>query len=284
MTERLAETTKRIDSVQQLETVVAAMRGISASRSQQARGLLTGLRAYEATIAASIGRTLGMTPVRQYPAAARASRSALIVFAAEQGFAGAFNDRMLDSAGDRAGASDIFLVGSRGATLAAERGLPLYWHAAMVPHATLIAGLAGRIADALYDWLSDASENRVDVIVPAWSAEHGVGASRRTLLPFDFHRFAPVTSALPPLTDMPPDVLLGRLAEEYVFAELCEAALSAFAAENDARVAAMLAAKNNLETMSADLRGLARQIRQEEITAEVVELASGAAARGQDNG
>jgi F-type H+-transporting ATPase subunit gamma len=61
-----------------------------------------------------------------------------------------------------------------------------------------------------------------------------------------------------------------------VFAEICEAGLTAFAAENEARVAAMLAAKGNLERMGWDLRALERQIRQEEITAEVLELASGA--------
>ncbi|HBK04454.1 MAG TPA: ATPase [Acetobacteraceae bacterium] len=280
MTARLIETTKRIENVQQLETVVAAMRGISASRSQQARGLLTGLRAYEAVIAGAIGQTLGMLPPNQHRTATYARNGAIIVFAAEQGFAGAFNDRMLDSLDKEAVSRDIFLIGSRGGTLAAERGIAVHWHAAMVSHATLIAGLAGRIADALYDWLLDKSENHVEIIVPSWSPEQGVVANRRTLLPFDFRRFAAISSAQPPLISVVPDVLLGRLAEEYVFAELCEAALSAFAAENDARVAAMLAAKSNLETMSADLRGLARQIRQEEITAEVVELASGATARG----
>lgn len=279
MTERLAETTKRIDSVQQLETVVAAMRGISASRSQQARGLLAGLRAYEATVASSIGRILGVSPANPNREAPRPCQGAVVAFAAEQGFVGAFNDRVLDAVAIEP-ACDIFLIGSRGGAVAAERGITPHWHSAMVPHANLIAGLAGRIADALYEWLSDGSGNRVEVIVPVWSPDRGVVVNRRPLLPFDFQRFAPVASAQPPLTTMAPEILLGRLAEEYVFAELCEAALSAFAAENDARVAAMLAAKGNLETMSADLRGLARQIRQEEITAEVVELASGAAARG----
>jgi F-type H+-transporting ATPase subunit gamma len=73
--------------------------------------------------------------------------------------------------------------------------------------------------------------------------------------------------------------LLARLAEEYIFAELCEAALTAFAAENEARVAAMSSAKGNLENMRSDLQALERQIRQEEITAEVVELANGASTR-----
>ncbi len=117
------------------------------------------------------------------------------------------------------------------------------------------------------------------MIVPTWSSAAGVVAERRSLLPFDFRRFAVPKSAQPPLITLPPALLLARLAEEYVFAELCEAALTAFAAENEARVAAMLAAKGNLQDMLLQLQTLERQIRQDEITAEVVELAAGAGVR-----
>ncbi len=279
MTERLAETTRRIENVHQLEVVVTAMRGIAASRAQQAHGLLPGVRAHASVIARAIGQALALLPDEHRPARARARRTAVILFCAEQGFAGAFNDRMLEEAGTSTEARDLFLIGTRGIMLADERRIPLVWHAGMVPHASLVPALAGRIAHALYGWLSEPAGHRVDVIVPTWSAAGGVAAKRRLLLPFDFRRFAVPASGQPPLTTLPPSVLLARLAEEYVFAELCEAALTAFAAENEARVATMLAAKGNLEQMRSDLQALERQIRQEEITAEVVELASGAIAR-----
>ena len=279
MTERLAETSRRIANVHQLEVVVTAMRAIAASRAQQARALLPGLRAHALVIARAIGQALALLPREHRLIGRRAHRGAAILFCAEQGFAGAFNDRMLEAAGTDAAAHDLFLVGTRGVMLAGERRMPLAWHAAMVPHASLVPTLAGRIADALYGWLSDRSGDRVDVVVPNWSAAGGVIAERRSLLPFDFRRFSVPVSGEPPLITLSPPVLLTRLAEEYVFAELCEAALTAFAAENEARVAAMLAAKGNLEHMQSDLEALERQIRQEEITAEVVELASGAGLR-----
>lgn len=281
MTERLAQTTRRIENLQQLEAVVTAMRGISASRSQQAHGLLRGLRAYAAVIAGAIGQALALMPEERRVADTSARRRAVILFCAEQGFAGAFSDRMLEAAGKDLVTRDVFLIGSRGATLAAERGITVTWRAAMVPHASLVPALAGRIADALYGWLANRAGRSVDVIVPVWSAGGGVAAEQRSLLPFDFDRFAVKATVQPPLISLPPAVLLARLAEEYVFAELCEAALTAFAAENEARVAAMLSAKGNLENMRSDLQALERQIRQEEITAEVVELASGASMRSR---
>lgn len=280
MTERLAQTTRRIENLQQLEAVVTAMRGISASRTQQAHALLRGLRAHAAVIAGAIGQALALVPEGQRPATTRVRRTAVILFCAEQGFAGAFSDRMLEAVGKSTAARDIFLIGTRGAALATERGISLTWQTGMVPHASLVPALAGRIADALYDWLSDQESRRVEVIVPTWSAAAGVVPEQRSLLPFDFRRFAVQTMGQAPLVTLPPSVLLARLAEEYIFAELCEAALTAFAAENEARIAAMLSAKGNLETMRSDLQALERQIRQEEITAEVLELAGGASTRG----
>ncbi len=191
---------------------------------------------------------------------------------------------MLESAGTGADGSDLFLIGTRGAVLAEARRIHIAWRAAMAPHASLVPALAERIADALYGWLSDRTANHVDVVVPVWSAAAGLAPERRSLLPFDFRRFAIPASGQPPLATLPAPILLARLVEEYIYAELCEAALTAFAAENEARVAAMLAAKSNLERTGSELRALERQIRQEEITAEVVELASGAAARGRSAG
>jgi F-type H+-transporting ATPase subunit gamma len=99
--------------------------------------------------------------------------------------------------------------------------------------------------DALYDWLSDlpgpCRPGCADLVLGRW------GRTRASLLTFDFGRFAVPLSCQPPLITLPPALLLARLADEYVFAELCEAALTAFAAENEARVAAMLSAKDILE-------------------------------------
>ena len=273
MTERLAATARRIASLQQLGAVVAAMRGIAASRAQQARGMLPGVHAYADVVGGAIGQALALAPEPPAEPRRAARRAAVILFAAEQGFAGAFSERMLAALADAPAPRDLFLIGTRGAALAQERGLVLAWHTPMVPQAGLVTVLAERIAGALYAWLADGAGARVDLILPEWTASGGVRARRRTLLPFDFRRFPVARAAQPPLLTLPPARLLAQLAAEYVFAELCAAAFTAFAAENEARVAAMLAAGGNLDGMRADLDALARQLRQEEITAEVVELA-----------
>jgi F-type H+-transporting ATPase subunit gamma len=103
----------------------------------------------------------------------------------------------------------------------------------------------------------------------------------KTIIPFDFGRFRLAPSAVAPLLTLPPSVLLARLAEEYVFAELCEAVMLSFAAENEARMRVMMSARTNVDNKLDALTARARQVRQEEITNEIIELAGGTlASRG----
>ena len=55
MAERLSDVSAQIRNIRQLEAVVAALRGIAASRAQQARFLLAGIEAYSAIVSRAIG-------------------------------------------------------------------------------------------------------------------------------------------------------------------------------------------------------------------------------------
>ena len=271
MTERLADVSRRIAGTRQLDDVVAAMRGIAASRVQNAHALMAGVRAHAEVIGRAIGQALPLLEADGVPANNALGPRAVVLFCAEQGFAGAFSDRMLKALSG--GQEDVLLIGTRGGVIAAESGVTPVWQAPMVSHARLMPVLADRIAEALYDWISRTGGRHVDLLVPRFEGG-SVVAERRSLLPFDYRRFNVPPAPQPPLTMLPPRILLRGLAEEYVVAALCEAVLTAFAVENEARVAMMLSAGTSLDTKLEELRTLERQVRQEEITAEVVSLAS----------
>jgi F-type H+-transporting ATPase subunit gamma len=82
-------------------------------------------------------------------------------------------------------------------------------------------------------------------------------------------------SRIPPIVTLPPEQLLDQLAEEYVYAELCAAVMLSYAAENEARMQAMIAARSNVERKLDELTASYRNLRQEEITAEIIELSAG---------
>ncbi len=92
-------------------------------------------------------------------------------------------------------------------------------------------------------------------------------------------------SDLPPvtgersLTQAPLDDLVDTLGMEYVYALVCRATPHVFAAENEARMEVMPAASSQiareLETFNATLR----RVRKEALTAEIIELGTGAASQ-----
>jgi F-type H+-transporting ATPase subunit gamma len=277
MAERLSDLVAQIQNVRQLEAVVTAMRGIAASRAQQARSALAGIEAYTEVVSGAIGQALSlMLPAGPPPASSRRQRRGLILFCAEQGFAGAFSERVLDGVmGDLEGAA-VFLVGARGAAVGEERDIRPAWTAPMATHVGAIPGFANRLVDALYERIADGIVAHVDVVFSRSRPGVCIEIERHSLLPIDLSRFTRPVQNQPPLTTLAPWVLLERLASEYVYAQLLEAAMYAFAAENEARMMAMAAAKDNIESKLAGLSQREHQLRQEEITTEIVELATAA--------
>jgi F-type H+-transporting ATPase subunit gamma len=274
MADDLAATRARIHGVQQLDTVIGAMRGIAAAHAQQSRALLAGFLTYADLIAQAIASALRLR-VDPPSALVRGTRRARVVFCVEQGFVGGFVERILDEVATRPPA-DQLLIGSRGLLLATERQLSSVWQSAMASQVDGIAALCIRVADALYDLIATRRIAEVEVAFPLWTAGEGMSVAFRSLLPLDEGRFRAMQVSMPPLATLPSDILLSSLVEEYVYASLCEAAMHAFVAENEARAAAMVRARSKLQDMLGDLRMTEHRVRQDAITAELVELAGGA--------
>jgi F-type H+-transporting ATPase subunit gamma len=277
---QLSEVEARIETVHKLSAVIAAMRGIAASRVQEAKRHLDAIRMYAATIGDAISETMVFT------AGASMARSSVgqggevsIVLCAEQGFAGAFSARVLEAARSETAASDrpaeLLLVGDRGVLIAREFGIAADWSAPMIAHTARTAHLAGQIIEAMYERITAGRATRVSVIHANPGGPEGYEVVVKRLVPFDYARFPPPRTDVRPLLTLPPQDLLTRLVEEYVFAEISEAIMLSFAAENEARMRAMIAAHDNVRRTRDDLVGRARRLRQDSITEEIMELAAG---------
>jgi len=276
MADRLADIAAQISNVRQLEQVVTAMRGIAASRASQARALLAGIEAYARVISGAISEALSLTDDDAPTARSGDAGRCLILFAAEQGFAGAFSERVFEAVTDDLAGAVVFVLGTRGVAAAAERGVTPAFTAPMVTSAAAIPRLANKVADTLYHHIAEGRAANVEVVYSHAPSGTGITVARHSLLPLDLTRFPRRQRSHPPLITLPPEVLLERLAAEYVYAQLCEATMHAFVAENDARVKAMAAAKSHIEAKLTALSQRENQLRQEEITTEIIELAAGA--------
>lgn len=275
MTERLAEITARIAGIRQLGAVVNAMRGIAGARAQQARSQLHAVEAYSATVAAAISRALALIPAPDSELSARAGGLAIVLFCAEQGFVGAFTERLFDAVKEDLGRAQLFLIGARGAAIAAERDIAVDWMSPMPSNSPGIPALADRIADALYARIAAGKIDRLQAVFTMLLDGHGMAIQRRPLFPLDTSAFPSLHEVNPPLVNVAPASLLAAFTADYVHAQLCDAALHAFAAENEARMEAMASAHREIERRLTELEGAQRRVRQDEITAEIIELAAG---------
>ncbi len=284
MTERLADVTARIAGMRQLGSVVNAMRGIAGARAQQARGQLRAVEAYAATVAAAIGRALAARGDDPGNGTARTDGLGVVLFCAEQGFVGAFTERLFDAAGDDLPGAQLFVIGSRGLLVAAERSIRIDWSSPMASHSMNVPRLADRIAAALYERIASGRITRLHAIFMRTQDTHGMAIERRHLFPLEAAAFRRPADGNPPLFNVDPEALLAEFTADYVHAQLCDAALHAFAAENEARMEAMASARREIDQRLAALEATQRHVRQEEITAEIIELAAGEAASRADRG
>lgn len=274
MTERLADISARIDRIEKLGSVVNAMRGVAASRSRQAQAELAAVDSYAEAIKAAIGRILPMVRMPYAGHGAGPPRRAAVVFLAEEGFVGNFSEKVLDTLADWE-TSALLLVGTRGGALAREQGLKPLWQGAMPSRTASIPKLADMLAEVIYRGVTEAAIGTLDVFYATVGAAGVVETRRAPLLPFDPSGMSDAAGNREPLLQLPPADLLAKLAGEYLHAQLCQAALHAFAAENQARMQAMARTHGAVERMLESLQGRQRIVRQEEITAEIIELAAG---------
>ena len=213
MAERLADIVTQIQNVRQLAAVVTAMRGIAASRAQKSRSLLAGIEAYADVISRAIGQALSLLPsdMTTSPSPRRA-RLGLILFCAEQGFAGAFSERVLDAAAGDLGDAATLIVGTRGIVVANEREIKPAWSAPMATHVDAIPSFANRLADALYGYVAAGTIAKVDILFSRSVSGSGIHIDRHSLLPIDFGTFraaareaGPVDHARTPAPARTPD-------------------------------------------------------------------------------
>jgi F-type H+-transporting ATPase subunit gamma len=276
---RLTKIQSHIVSMDELLDIVGAMRSLAGMRVQESQHALPGIRSYADSMATAIGSALLLMPQPVTEAHQRRGRCAAILCMAEHGFVGGFNERMLEAAEATLNASDmLFVLGSRGAALAYERGREMAWTR---PMATRLAGAldaVNSLTNELYARIARGEIARVEVMFARYRQGAASMIEHRLLLPLDTASLAAKSARQVPLHNLAPRPLLEELIADYVFALLTEAAVESIASENAARFAAMESAHDNVSKKLAGLQENARQARQTEITSELLDLMTGAEA------
>lgn len=296
---RLAEIERRVASMEELQRIVGAMRAVASMRMQEALRALTSVREYGNMLAGSVHDALAIASEEGRPASARTgsggsgsvvaalgpagrtARRAIVMFGSEHGFVGGFNQRLLESLESDLAATDmLFIVGSRGAAFAAERGHSAAWSH---PQATRLAGIpetVRRLEEALLPRIARDEIVRAEIICSRRRGSDDLAIERQRLFPLELAAGHIRRRSLVPLHDLPAPELLEKLTAEYMVAQLTEAATEALAAENAARFAAMESARGNVGRKLETLRLESSRARQEEVTTELLDIITGEQALG----
>lgn len=272
--ERLTRLQARIATLDELRELVRAMRVLAANHVQSAQGALAGIRKYAEVIEDGIaeGMTLvddGLLTMKP----ATGIQEVVIGIFSEHGFVGRFNERLLDQLVEQLDHSAaVAAVGGRGVALAAERGVRLLWHEQMATQIGAVLGVARRVAARL------VGEQRVRIVHARYLRGGDYAIESHVVLPLDPQVLNRTGVRSQPLHHLPVDRLLTRLADEYLLAEITRSLMESFASESAARLRVMESADRNIQDRLAIMDQRVHALRQEAITAELLDLITGAAA------
>ena len=265
----------RISNLSELRDLIRALRALAASQVQEVQAALPGIRRYVEVVEDTIVQGAALLPETDGPAVSSApsDASVLIVVCSEHGFVGVFNERLLDRAeAQRKDGQQLVVIGSRGANLAAERGLNVERSFPMATHVGGVLGVTRRVAERL------AAVSAADVVFGSYRKGGNFEPEARRILPLDPALLIGSERRSSPLHHLAPDALLRHLASEYLFGEITRAVMESLASENGARLRTMEAADHNIGDRLDGLRRTEQTLRQEAITAELLDVVTGSEA------
>jgi F-type H+-transporting ATPase subunit gamma len=286
---------RRIKSVQSTKKITKAMELIAASRIIKAQARVAAARPYSEQITEVIrnlaagGAALNnplLTPREEI------RRVGFVVITADRGLAGGYNstviraaERALEAERQRGRDYSLVLVGKKAANYFRFRGYKID------------AAFAGFSDNPTYEnarqvaaaVVAPFENGEVDQVELAYTQFLSVATQRvqlRRFLPLETDALADVAAApTGPTADYEfepaPGAILEQIVPRYVESRLYAALLDAAASEHAARQRAMKSASDNADEVIKVLSRQMNRARQDAITTEIIEIASGAEALAQ---
>lgn len=295
--ETLASLHHKIDSAQDLQSIVKSMKAMAAASIWQYEQAVTSLEEYVHTTELGLQIILRARaeeikiaqPPIQEPLGA-------IIFGSEQGMVGNFNDeiarhaiRIMDDMDVSKADRSLVAVGGRmrGKLVNAHQSIAM-----TVRMPTSISGIRPAVQQLMVRldaWRDDKDINRIILFYNAPAGGTQYEPKDVQLIPVNLEwlqrlQAEPWQSSTLPTFDMAWDDLFADLIQEYLYAAVFRAFAASLSAENASRLSSMEAAERNIEERLDELEQHYHQVRQRSITSELLDIISGAeAVTGSEN-
>jgi F-type H+-transporting ATPase subunit gamma len=280
---------RKIESAQELQSIVKTMKGLAAASIWQYQEAVESLSDYTRTIEMGLHIVLRDRSVRVFERELPdRKRVGAIVLGSDMGMIGSFNREIasyaverLDELQVRRENRSILSLGVRLTSRLREQGQPLEAHFTMPGS---IAGITPRVQELLVRVEEWRTNRNLDMIILFHHRSMG-GASYRPhmvyLLPLNLEwlrtlRHQRWPTYVLPMHTMDWQQLFAALIQEYFFASMFRAFAESLASENASRLASMQAAEKNIEERLEQLTTQYNQERQRSITEELLDIVAGA--------
>jgi F-type H+-transporting ATPase subunit gamma len=289
----LIDLRRRIRSVRNMQQITKAMKMVSAAKLRRAQERALSARPYADMmnrVLANVARaSAGMEEVAEIPLlqTREEKKIRLIAVSSDTGLAGAFNAnlfRMAQRFIDEHRGADLTIeaIGRKGRDYFRRRNYDLSGeHVGIVDKPNYEQ--AREIADKMIDAYTKAEVDAVYLAVNEFKSAMAPNLVLRKILPVEIPESKSADGAnagqqIDYIYEEPPQELLRALLPRYVEMSIYRAMLESISAYHAARMTAMDAASSNAGDVIQDLTLSLNRVRQANITREIIEIVSGAAA------
>ncbi len=287
MARNLRELRRKIKGVQHIRQITRAMKMVATAKLRRIQRTVENSRRYQEELRcllADVARA-SMGVDHPYLQAREVKRVGLLIVGGDRGLCGAFNRQIDELAvafvAAQAAPVEVITVGRRMRRYADRHGFNVVSSHAAVEHADdpEIEQIIGQVRS----WYESGYVDLVQAVYARFDSLVRHPAVSEQLLPFSPQAFAETVSdfALRPVEyifEPPAAQLLAELLPRALEVEIAQILLTTQAAGQAARMTAMSAATDNADEMITELTRSINRARQEEITAELLDVVTGARA------
>lgn len=282
------DTLKRsIETVQDIQSIVRTMKALAAVSIYPYERAIESMQNYSRTIELGLQVLLADRPPpieQQHP---KETDIGIVVFGSDRGLCGRFNEDIteftlstLASENIAVNRRHVLAVGARVDARLREAGQPAQ-ESFFVPGS--VAGITATVQAILQQietWQTQHMVGKVLLFYNRQSSGMGRRPDVSQLLPLEFTRFHKANAPRWPSRSLPTytmeeTALFAAHVRQYLFVWVFRACAFSLASENAGRLASMQAAERNISERLLDLSLTFSRERQENITAELLEVVSG---------
>lgn len=277
---------KKIKSAGELHSVVKTMKNLAAISIRQYERSVRSLARYSEVIERAVQAVVMDMPGRLDRLGGEGEGIGVVVLGSDQGMVGDFNSKIVERAleliGDRGGGEvrALAAAGFKTSALLDAEGLEI---AMRIDLPGSVENISTTVADLLVEierWREELGASPVFICHNEPVSGSAYRQTCRQVFPVDAHWLAELKardwdSRSLPIFRMDRDDILSALLRHNFFIMIFRALAASLAAENASRLASMQAAEDNINGRLEDLNKEYQYVRQDAITSEMLDIASG---------